>query len=103
VRDAEALAHAEGVVADPAACFVVGQADQAEHLVDPAGGQTHGPLCESEDLSPGAAGVLGGRVEQDTDLRAGNEGGLEDLFLELTADTQRDSLAGGVPADEVSA
>ena len=25
-----------------------------------------------------------------TDLRAGNEGGLEDLFLELTADTQRD-------------
>ena len=27
-----------------------------------------------------------------TDLRAGNEGGLEDLFLELTADTQRDNL-----------
>ena len=25
-----------------------------------------------------------------TDLRAGDEGGLEDLFLELTADTQRD-------------
>jgi ABC-2 type transport system ATP-binding protein len=24
-----------------------------------------------------------------TDLRAGHEGGLEDLFLELTADTQR--------------
>ena len=28
-----------------------------------------------------------------TDLRAGDEGGLEDLFLELTADTQRDDLA----------
>jgi ABC-2 type transport system ATP-binding protein len=27
-----------------------------------------------------------------TDLRAGNEGGLEDLFLELTAETQRDDL-----------
>jgi ABC-2 type transport system ATP-binding protein len=27
-----------------------------------------------------------------TDLRAGDEGGLEDLFLELTADTQRDHL-----------
>src|SRR4051794_20133429 len=26
-----------------------------------------------------------------TDLRAGDEGGLEDLFLELTADTQRDT------------
>jgi ABC-2 type transport system ATP-binding protein len=38
-----------------------------------------------------------------TDLRAGNEGGLEDLFLELTADTQRDVLPNGVPADEVPA
>jgi ABC-2 type transport system ATP-binding protein len=33
-----------------------------------------------------------------TDLRAGNEGGLEDLFLELTADTQRDHLPNEVPA-----
>jgi ABC-2 type transport system ATP-binding protein len=33
-----------------------------------------------------------------TDLRAGNEGGLEDLFLELTADTQRDTLTNGVSA-----
>jgi ABC-2 type transport system ATP-binding protein len=33
-----------------------------------------------------------------TDLRAGDEGGLEDLFLELTADTQRDDLADGVTA-----
>jgi ABC-2 type transport system ATP-binding protein len=33
-----------------------------------------------------------------TDLRAGNEGGLEDLFLELTADTQRDDLSSEVPA-----
>ncbi|HEX4686581.1 MAG TPA: ATP-binding cassette domain-containing protein [Nocardioides sp.] len=33
-----------------------------------------------------------------TDLRAGNEGGLEDLFLELTADTQRDTLPTEVPA-----
>ena len=31
-----------------------------------------------------------------TDLRAGDEGGLEDLFLELTADTQRDDLPDGV-------
>jgi ABC-2 type transport system ATP-binding protein len=33
-----------------------------------------------------------------TDLRAGNEGGLEDLFLELTADTQRDTIGSAVPA-----
>jgi ABC-2 type transport system ATP-binding protein len=61
-----------------------------------------------EGLRVTAEPVDVGRVAADgqivlTDLRAGNEGGLEDLFLELTADTQRDSLAGGVPADEVSA
>jgi ABC-2 type transport system ATP-binding protein len=44
-----------------------------------------------------------GRIAADkqivlTDLRAGNEGGLEDLFLELTADTQRDDVPTEVPA-----
>jgi ABC-2 type transport system ATP-binding protein len=41
-----------------------------------------------------------------TDLRAGNEGGLEDLFLELTADTARETVPGAataVPTSEVSA
>src|SRR3954451_14084823 len=41
-----------------------------------------------------------------TDLRAGDEGGLEDLFLELTADTARETFAGAptaVPTSEVSA
>ncbi|MDX6298004.1 MAG: type transport system ATP-binding protein, partial [Nocardioidaceae bacterium] len=33
-----------------------------------------------------------------TDLRAGDEGGLEDLFLELTADTQRDIVPSEVSA-----
>jgi ABC-2 type transport system ATP-binding protein len=33
-----------------------------------------------------------------TDLRAGDEGGLEDLFLELTADTQRDVIPAEVVA-----
>jgi ABC-2 type transport system ATP-binding protein len=34
-----------------------------------------------------------------TDLRAGNEGGLEDLFLELTADTQREGVAHQAPTE----
>jgi ABC-2 type transport system ATP-binding protein len=38
-----------------------------------------------------------------TDLRAGHEGGLEDLFLELTADTQRDVLPNEVTGSEVPA
>ena len=47
--------------------------------------------------------VVVGRVAAEkaivlTDLRAGDEGGLEDLFLELTADTQRDHLPNEVPA-----
>jgi ABC-2 type transport system ATP-binding protein len=44
-----------------------------------------------------------GRVAADkqivlTDLRAGHEGGLEDLFLELTADSQRDVVPNEVRA-----
>jgi ABC-2 type transport system ATP-binding protein len=47
--------------------------------------------------------VVVGRVAAEkaivlTDLRAGDEGGLEDLFLELTADTQRDHLPNEVRA-----
>jgi ABC-2 type transport system ATP-binding protein len=38
-----------------------------------------------------------------TDLRAGHEGGLEDLFLELTADSQRDIVGQAVPATGVGA
>jgi ABC-2 type transport system ATP-binding protein len=38
-----------------------------------------------------------------TDLRAGHEGGLEDLFLELTADTQRDVLTSELTSNEVPA
>jgi ABC-2 type transport system ATP-binding protein len=38
-----------------------------------------------------------------TDLRAGHEGGLEDLFLELTADTQREAVPGQATPTEVSA
>ncbi len=61
-----------------------------------------------EGLRVAAEPVDVGRVAAEgqivlTDLRAGNEGGLEDLFLELTADTQRDVLADGAPTSEVSA
>jgi ABC-2 type transport system ATP-binding protein len=50
-----------------------------------------------------AAPVDVGRVAAEsgivlTDLRAGDEGGLEDLFLELTADTQRDTVQSEVSA-----
>ena len=37
-----------------------------------------------------------------TDLRAGDEGGLEDLFLELTADAQRDDLTDRSPGMSTS-
>jgi ABC-2 type transport system ATP-binding protein len=54
-------------------------------------------------LRVSAEPVVVGRVAAEraivlTDLRAGEEGGLEDLFLELTAETQRDDLSNEVPA-----
>ena len=70
-RDAEPLAHAERVVADPAAGLLVGEADHVEHLVDAALGHPHGALGDREDLAAGAAGVLRRGVEQDADLAAG--------------------------------
>jgi hypothetical protein len=51
-------------------------AQQVTHAADSggsspfAGGQTHGPLRQREDLASRAAAVLGGGVEQDPDLQA---------------------------------
>ncbi|HEY3527663.1 MAG TPA: ATP-binding cassette domain-containing protein [Nocardioides sp.] len=61
-----------------------------------------------EGLRVTAEPVDVGRIAADkqivlTDLRAGHEGGLEDLFLELTAETQRDVLPNDMSADEVRA
>ena len=70
-RDAEPLAHAERVVAHPAAGLVVGQADPVEHLLDPVLGQAHGALRDGEDLPSGATGVLRRGVQQHADLVAG--------------------------------
>jgi ABC-2 type transport system ATP-binding protein len=54
-------------------------------------------------LRVSAAAVDVGRLAAEraivlTDLRGGDEGGLEDLFLELTSDAQRDDLTQGAPA-----
>ena len=72
VGDAEALPHAQGVVAHSAAGFTIGEADQLEHLLDPrsrAGPSSCG--ATREDLAAGAAGVLGGGVEQHADVEPG--------------------------------
>ena len=69
--DAEALTHAEGVVAHAALGLSGGQTHQLEHLVDPGAGQAHGVGGNGEDLASGAAGVLGGGVEEDAHLEAG--------------------------------
>jgi ABC-2 type transport system ATP-binding protein len=63
------------------------------YSVHPAGG---GLRVTAEPVDVGR--VAAERQIVLTDLRAGNEGGLEDLFLELTADTQRDALGNEVPA-----
>ena len=65
VGDAEPLLHAERVVAQPTAGLGGVQRHQGEHLVDPRHRQAHRPGADGEDLATGAAGVLGGGVEQD--------------------------------------
>ena len=70
MRDAEALPHAQGVVPDPSVGLGVGETDELEHFGDPGRRQPHRLAREGEDLAAGAAGVLGGGVEQDADLQA---------------------------------
>jgi ABC-2 type transport system ATP-binding protein len=62
-------------------------------LATPAGS---GLRVTAEPVDVGRVAAESGIVL--TDLRAGNEGGLEDLFLELTADTQRETAQSEVPA-----
>ncbi len=68
VGDAEALAHAEGVVAHPALGLGAVEADELEHLLDPLAPDAHRLGAEPQHLAAGAAGVLGRRVEQDADV-----------------------------------
>ena len=69
--DAEALAHPERVVAQPAARLVRRQADEREHLVDAGARSADGDRSEREGLATRAARVLGGCVEQGADLKGG--------------------------------
>ena len=69
--DAEALAHAERVVAHPPVGLGLGEADQLEQLGDPGGRDAHDLLGDGQDLAAGAAGVLGGGVEHHADLAPG--------------------------------
>ena len=70
VGDAEPLAHAEGVVAHPAVRLLLGEADELDHLVDAVPPDAHEDRAERQHLAAGAAGVLGGRVEQQADVAA---------------------------------
>jgi hypothetical protein len=58
VGDPEALPHSEGVVPHPPACLVGSEADELEHLVDPAPRESHHLLAQAEDLPTRSAGVL---------------------------------------------
>ena len=93
VGDAEALAHAEGVVADPALRLGLGEADQLEHLVDARLRQAHRQGAEREHLAAGAAGVLGGGVEQDADVAAR----VGDVGVAVAADGRGAAVGRGEP------
>jgi hypothetical protein len=102
--DAQSLAHAEGVVAHAALGLRRCQADELEHLVDAAARQAHGVGGDREDLASGAAGVLGGGVQQDAHLEAGVGEVGEPFSVMVAAAGRRDGQAdhhahrGGLPA-----
>ena len=86
------------------------QADELEHLVDAAAGQTHGVGGDREDLASGATGVLGGGVQEDAHLEAG-VGEVGEPFSvdgrgagrrdgQTDHDAHRGGLAGAVRAEE---
>ena len=89
VGDAEALLHAEGVVAQPALRLGGAERDQLEHLVDPRRRQPHRAGAQGEDLAAGAAGVLRRGVEQDADVPPG----VRDVAVEVAVDG--DPAVGG--------
>ena len=70
VGEAQALAHAERVLADtpPGRRFV--EADELQQRVDALRRHAHGVGGDGERLAAAAPGVLGGRVEKDADAPA---------------------------------
>ena len=92
-RDAEALAHAEGVVAHAAAGLLVGEADEGEHLLDAGLRDADRHRRDAEHLAAGAAGVLGRGVEHDADLAAG----VVQLAVGLAEDRGAPGRGGGQP------
>ena len=68
--DAEALAHPEGVVLDPAAGLLPGQRHRLQHLVDARAREVQHAGAEGQHLAPGPSGVLRRGIEEDTDVTA---------------------------------
>ena len=109
-RDAEPLPHAERVGADPALRLGRREADELEQLVDPAGRRADRALRDREDLAAGAAGVLGGGVEEDAHLEGrvgqvrepvpGDGGAARRRRREADQDAHGRRLAGAVRAEE---
>ena len=110
VGEAEALAHAERVLADAPAGRRLVEADELEQLVDALHRHAHGPGGDGERLAAAAAGVLRRRVEQDPDAAAGvrqvavapaEDPGLAAVGLgQADEHPHRRALAGAVGAEE---
>jgi hypothetical protein len=71
VGEAKALAHAEGVLADPPPGRRLVEADELQQRVDALRRHAHGLRGDGERLAAAAPGVLRRRVEQDPDAPSG--------------------------------
>ena len=109
VRQAQALAHAEREPADLAARDV-GESDESEHLVDPAGRQPRGLRVHLQVVRGGAPGVEAGCLERRPDrlqrprevgvAAAGDRRGARGGRHEAEQDAQARRLSGAVGAEE---
>ena len=110
-RDAQSLAHAERVVADPAIRpRYRSRLTRSSISVDASSRQPHGALRDRENLPARAARMLRRRVEQDTDLHpgvgqfgvptAGDRGVSRRRRGEPDHDSHGRGLAGAVGAEE---
>jgi hypothetical protein len=68
VGDAQALAHAQRVVAHAPLGLGAGEADQLQHLLDALHADAHALGGQPQHLTAGAAGVLGRGVQENTDV-----------------------------------
>ena len=93
IGDAQALAHAQRVVAHAPLGLGAGETDQLQHLLDALHADAHALGGQSQHLAAGAAGVLGGGVQEHADVARR----VRDVGEPMTTDQRLPRVLGSQP------